>query len=595
VYSALAGALRRGKAQVREDLGADPYLLYILLLATLLCAFWIWHRLPNFATRDERWRVLDVAQPVGRFIEDPSLGSIREGVTYWRSYGGTFYVYGLVILPVLVFLITAGEGGVIVDLADYSITDLRGGWHGVPGWVWTAIVLPARLVNVAFAVGSVYLVYRIGTKVDGRATGRLAALLLSLTWGVLVLAHEAGEDVPALFFFLLAVYLAVQYVESGSRRTFYLGSLCGGLAAGFKLTAGVSALVLGVAHLQYARRSGESLQSAVLQPRFLGTGVAIGIGAILFSYPQMLVGAPVEIGERVSRGASAKGNPHGWLVAPSWWWLTRGFLNGLGLPLALASVAGVSGALGWIHERSRVGTFSRLALLVIGVILLVYSGWAYVRTHHLLLLFPLVILLVAIGAGRLSDRRPTVTRVLVAALVLSTATYAVVGDLGYAAQGRDRAAVWLTTHAGPNATVESYVRDPQDTAVPHHLDYDKPPVPGSMTDVTSRCPDYILLHPHRSLLYVAPDSHNDRADKYDDSEASAYVSALLDEEGYPYEVAGRFGREPSYLDGGTNRSTAVALLWAGIQPRTVQYGDPQDFGPHQYTVVLERSEPCEEA
>jgi predicted nucleic acid-binding protein len=45
--------------------------------------------------------------------------------------------------------------------------------------------------------------------------------------------------------------------------------------------------------------------------------------------------------------------------------------------------------------------------------------------------------------------------------------------------------------------------------------------------------------------------------------------------------------------GAVSHATATELLWAGIQPRTVQYGDPQDFGPHQYTVVLERSGSCE--
>lgn len=594
MYRALTDALHRGKAQVRDDLRADPYLLYILLLAAFLTTFWIWHRLPNVATRDERWRIIDVAQPVGFFIEDPRFESIRDGVTRWRSYGGTFYIYLLVLLPVFVFLYAAGEGGAIVDIAHYSLDSLRADWQRVPGWVWTATILPARLVNVALAVGSVYIVYRIGTEVRDRATGRLAALLTTLTWGLLVLAHEAGEGVPALFFFLLAVYLSLRYVESASRRTFYLGCLCGGLAAGYKFNAGVAALVLGAAHLTVARRAEKSWWRAFLQPRFLVTGMAIGAVAIAASYPQVLVGAPFELTDRIGRGVAAKDDIHSWLVQPSWWWIARGYLNGLGLPLAVASLGGLAAAAVWTGERSRVGVFARLSLLAIWVTLFVYSRWAYVRTHHLLVTFPLLVVLVAIGAERLRERRGTVAVVLVTVLLLTTGAYAVVGDLGYANQGRDQSAAWLAGHSEPEDTIEVYVRDPQEMGVPHDITINKPPVPEAMQAAPLRCPEFILLEQHRSLLYLAPANHSYRAGIFDDPDAREYVGNLLAGEVEPYEVAGRFGREPRYLRGEPRRDPLVRLLWAGVQPRTIQYGDPQDLGTYQYTVVLERTGPCAE-
>jgi hypothetical protein len=592
VIGALVDALRRGKAQLRSDLRADPYLSYILLGATLLASFWIWHRLPNFATRDERWRVLDPIQPVGHFLQDPSFDSIRDGVTYWRSYGGTFYLYGLVLLPVLAFLLLAGESSAVVEMATYSIDDLRDDWLAVPGWVWMAVVLPARLVNVLFAVGSVYVVYRIGTRVLDRATGRLGAVLTSLTWGLLVLAHEAGEDVPALFFFLLAVFLAIEYVESGARRTFFLGCLCGGLAAGFKLNAGTAALVLGAAHLTRARRADAPVWRAFLQPRLLLGGMAIGVVAILASYPQVLVGAPVEVSERVGRGIESKGEIHSWLTAPGWWWTLRGLLHGLGLPLALASVGGFVGALGWVHESSRVGDLARFSVVVFGTVLLVYSQWQYVRTHHLLVTFPLLVLLVAIGARRFADHRPRVARVLVAALVISTAAYAVAGDLGYAAQGRDHAARFLADDAAPDDTVEVYTRDPQDIGVPHGIDLSRPPVPEGMTNVTDRCPDYVVLGQHRALLYTAPESHSARSDVFDHGGAGETVDALLAGEVTGYEVAARFGRQPRYRTDRPPRPAWWELLRVGVQPRTIQYGDPQDLGVYQYTVVVERTGPC---
>jgi 4-amino-4-deoxy-L-arabinose transferase-like glycosyltransferase len=70
-------------------------------------------------------------------------------------------------------------------------------WLRTPAWIWTYSVLPVRLANVAMAVGSVYVSYRIGTTMRDRATGRLAAALLTVTWGFLILAHEGVSSAAA--------------------------------------------------------------------------------------------------------------------------------------------------------------------------------------------------------------------------------------------------------------------------------------------------------------------------------------------------------------------------------------------------------------
>jgi hypothetical protein len=209
----VAGSARHdAQRQVRADLRADPYLPYILLVSALLSGFWIWHRLPNFATRDERWRVVDPIEAFAALHSEVSYGALREGVTYWRSYGATFYQSGLLVVPALVLAVTVGQLDVFVPMGNHLDASRWTHWLRTPGWVWTASVLAVRVANVGFAVGSVYLVYRTGTHLRDRVTGRLAAILLAVTWGMLVLAHEAGEDVPALFGFLLSFY-------TRSRRT----------------------------------------------------------------------------------------------------------------------------------------------------------------------------------------------------------------------------------------------------------------------------------------------------------------------------------------------------------------------------------------
>ena len=88
--SSARSLLRTAREQVRADLRADPYLKYLLLFATFLSAFWFWHRIPNFATRDEMERILDALVPYARVLEAPSFDSIRSGVVWGRvPFGAT--------------------------------------------------------------------------------------------------------------------------------------------------------------------------------------------------------------------------------------------------------------------------------------------------------------------------------------------------------------------------------------------------------------------------------------------------------------------------------------------------------------------------
>jgi hypothetical protein len=604
---ALPGFLQQARRQIRSDLRADPYLRYILLAATLLTAFWVWHRAPNFATRDERWRIVDPTQPVGLFLEDPSVESLRRGITQWRSYGATFYLYGLVLVPVYVGAILLGEGQALTTAADHLPVSYWEHWRRTPAWFWTSSILLTRLTNVALAVGSVYVTYRIGATARDRATGRLSALLFTFTWGFLVLAHEAGEDVPSVFFFLLATYFALRYVETGSARTFYRGCLAGGVAAAMKLSGGMAAVLIGVAFLQRAVREAddEGWRGALVRPRLLGIGFVLGTGAILAGYPSVLIGVPQEFGGRVTRAVGSKSTPHGWLVRPGWWWITRSYLNGAGLPLAVGYLGGLLAALPAVRRRTPEAVTRTLALVGVVGFLAVMGGWAYVRVHHLLPTFPLLAVLLALALGDVRERLPRLGRAVVAVLLVTSAIYAGVGVLGYAAQPRDQATQWLADR-GENATVETYVGDPQEAGVPHGMSTNHvgnrtmaiggvrqtPSVPEWTLEMPRRCPEYIQLTYHRSLLFLAPDDHSKRSRVLWRSELTDYYESLLRGNEYPYEVAETFGRRPPFLDG-ERRDSPWSLLRVGLRPRTIQYGDPQDMGVNQYTIVLERTGTCD--
>lgn len=590
----LTGSLTRARRQVADDLRADPYLVYILLFATVLCGFWIWHRVPNFATRDERWRVVDMLEAVGFYIEDPSLSSLREGVTFWRSYGATFYLYGLALLPLLCYLVLTGELAQLTGLSKAWSVDHWTYWHILPSRVWTVAILSARLVNVALAVGCVYLVYRIGTMLRDRATGRLAALVLALTWGVVVLAHEAGEDIPALFFLLLTFAFALKYVQTGTSAQFLWGCLFGGIAIAFKLTAGIGVFLLAGAYVLRAHRPETTPTDALVRPLLLIAGAIVGCVTIYVGYPSAVTGGTEVFFNRVIRGTTAKSETHGWLRRPSWWWILRGYLNGLGLPLFVGSIGAVAAALGRLRERSLETAGVILSLLGIGTPLLVFSQWAYVRTHHLVLTFPFLAVLLAVALRRIGVRRPQVARATAIALLVTSAVYTGVGDLGYANQSRDQAEVWLDDRANASTTIETYTGDPQDTAIPYEMSVYRPTTPNSnewTLNMPERCPMYIQLNYQTAFMYLAPETHSVRAGELSNPQLQRYYRNLLAENIYPYEVAATFGREPWFVRENDHPTRAWEILRAGIYPRSIQYGDPQDFGHNQYTVILERTDP----
>lgn len=602
----LPTTLQRVRDQVRRDLTADPYLTYILLLSLLLTTFFIWHRIPNFATRDERWRVVDAMEIAGFLDTDYSFESLKNGAGFGKSFGPTLYLYGILSLPVFVVTLLTGETSVFADMLTAMGTDAFAQWQAVPAWIWWATVLPARLSNVLFAVASVYVVYRIGTRLRDRATGRLAAVLHALTWSVIVLAHEAGEDVPAMFCVLVVLYLAIEYVETGSWRQFLWGCAMGGLAIAFKPTAGIAAIILGTAYLLRLRRGTDD---PLVRPVLLVGGPLLAVVVIYVSFPSVVLNGPELMFARIARFTEEKSKSLGWLDRPTWWWFVRGSLHGLGWPLFFACIGGILAAIPRLREDSLETEGVVLALVGIGVVVAVYSRWAYFHAHHLFLTFPLGVLLAAIALRRMAVDRRRLARGLMAALVLTTAVYAGVGTLGYATQPHDQAVAWLDEHAGPNGTVETYSMDSQEAAVPHRMTIyrptnyvgdDGPPRDEWLQDIEQRCPDYIVLNYQRSMIWLAPDNHSQLSDGWTWTGDAEHVATLLnpdeppetDAGPYPYEVVNRYGREPFFMDDGEPIDPTWDLIRAGIYPRSIEYGDPQDLGVYQYVVILERNGEC---
>jgi len=572
---------------VVADLRADPYLPYVLVLAALLAGFWFWHRLPNFATRDEQARIFDPLVALGTYLADPSVESFREGVAWGRvPFGATFYLNAVALVPVVLAAVVLGQLDAFLafdtpprHLGYFYI------WQETPAWMWTVSLSIVRLVNVAFAVGCVYLTYRLGVQLRDRATGRLAALLLTFTFGFLTVAHEGGEDVPALFFTLLSLALLVSYVRTGEAAPFLLASAFGGVAIAFKLTAAPIVAVVAAAYLLRVHRAGPEWRSALVRPWLIVGGAVAGLAAIVLGFPTLLVGEADVVLHRIAGGSASRTEWSTGPDAPVWWWFLRQYLNAFGLPLFVGAVGGVVATLARLDDRGRDLHATTLLLVALAANVLLYVPWHDFRVHHLLPTFPLLVLLLATALVDLRGRSPGAARVLLAILLLSGGAYATAGVLSYADSPRDDAVAWFEAHADRDDTVEVYRVHVQDTAVPHWMDVNAAHLAAAGRE--DPCPEYVMLG-YRDLMYLVEGSY------YRNGEAqAAYVRALLEGE-YPYEVVAEFGpRPPNYVPQRPTPGSLVDLVRVGIVPWTDQYADEQELRENQYTVILERTGECD--
>ncbi len=584
----LGSQLRRSYRRVVRDYRADPYLRYILLGALLLSGFFFWHLIPNFATRDERDRIFDVLYWYGSVIETPTIESARAGVVWGRvPFGPTFYLYGLLFLPIVAIVVLTGNESILTAFASpdpYFIWHST--WSATPEWFWMVTIGIVRLSSVAFSVGIVYLGYRIGTTVRDRPTGRLAAIFLTLTLGILMLAHEGGEDIPALFFYLLSTYCAIWYVSTGDRDSFIAASVAGGLAIGFKLTTAPVVGVIGLAFfLRGVNRDGDVREIA--RPGLLLSGALLGCLTIVASYPDVFAVGPEPLVKRILHGASVGPSRDFGPTAERWWWYGRALFNGQGLVLSIASLSALV-ALPFSWRDRSFETLSS-AIVVAGAVgsLLLFADWHDFRMHHLVPAMALLAIVLAIALARLRSRAPAVGRVILAVLVLTSGVYATAGVLGYGSQPRGEAADWLAVNADENETVELYRHDWQEAGLALDTSVSSPNGRGTYgTDRTSGCPTYIQLG-YRDLYYLDSDTF-----RKDDPERSQYIRALLSNR-TQYRTVATFGERPPVAEiAPSNPNSVRDLIRVGLTPLVAQYGDEQEVGTEQYIVILKRQGSC---
>lgn len=573
---------------MRRDLRTDVKLRFILLLALLLYGGWFWWRAPNFATPDEYGRLLRPMKAIGGLLAEGTYSSFVSGATDGVPQGATFYLYGLTLIPVGAYVVVTGR---VEEFASFaSVTSRWDLWHAVPRWYWEASILSARAVNVAMAVATVYVVYRIGTQAWDRRAGRYSAISLVLMLAFIGSAHEIDEDTAMLLSLMVATYLALRYVQDGAPHYALLGAFTGGVSIALKLTAGAIVVILGMAVV--ARKEGGDVDALIGQIRSLGQDwrlissmAGTGMVTIYLGRPHVLFLGPSELLYRLT-WATSYSSTSKFIAPPPGYLQAHSFLSALGLPLATAFVVGV----GWLTYRTvRRRNESRLPIVLLpamALYILVFGQWGVVKPHHLLPMLVVGAVLIGRPLAQLSSEGSNrVARVAIALLVATSALYAGVGAMSFANDPRDQAADWVSANVDSNETHLVYENSVADIGITHgqpvtHYDYyEAEVVPDSTLNASAytewtvespdREPDYIQVTA-QSALYTDP-LRNDR-NQY--PARAAFFDQLIYGDHFGYEVAAEFGQRPP------REGYAERLIAAGITPQVEKR--------EQYVLILRR-------
>ena len=274
-------------------------------------------------------------------------------------------------------------------------------WLGVALQPQT-ILLVNRLWSVLFGTLTIAVAYLAARDLfaDTKA-GAWAA------WGVALLpihvwhSHFGTSDIGLVFWITTVFWLAVRAYKKPSLVRFVLGGLAVGLAVGVKFNGVLAAIILlAAAFFAWRENRIPGLGRAFLL--LAGAGSAALLGFFIVS-PYSLIHLKATVDAFFFESAHVKGGHYGFDLSPAGWpyfpyiyQLFAAFPFSFGLPLYLATAAGLAYFLyRWQWARAFLGL--SFVVLYLGIV----ASWKFVPSRYYLPALPILLILASTGASRL--------------------------------------------------------------------------------------------------------------------------------------------------------------------------------------------------
>ena len=161
-----------------------------------------------------------------------------------------------------------------------------------------------RLLAVAFAVGTIAVVYELGRLVYGRTVGIMAALVVAIVPYHVVVSRQALLDGPMTFFATCTLYLIARYVITERAGVLYAAAAAMGLTV---ITKESGILYLSAVYAFF------SLTAAVRLPIRRIVGALAILGLVILPFPMsLLLGGGTEKGKGYLVWQLFREPNHGW-------------------------------------------------------------------------------------------------------------------------------------------------------------------------------------------------------------------------------------------------------------------------------------------
>ena len=345
---------------------------------------------------DERFLTMVTAavewpQSIGEYFNS----SISPLSPYNRGYD--FFVYGT--LPL--FLVKWAS--LRVNMVDY--------WQ---------VHLVGRALSALFDLGTVLMIFFIGTRLYSRRVGLLASLLLSMTVLHIQSAHFFTVESFTVFFTSVALYAIILVAQRGQWYDYALAGTATGLALSCKISSYTLGIILALAVGLHIRREIQAGKRSGLEERLLGrllVGGLLGLLTIRIFLPYAFEGSSFLNFTPAARWLSNMKEIQGLMngsvdYPPSHQWTGRTpllfpgknmVLWGMGLPLGITTWCGWGLALWELMHRRKIKHLLPWAWVTITFL---YQGTQFVKNiRYLLPIYPFFVLLGAYFLFWVADRR----------------------------------------------------------------------------------------------------------------------------------------------------------------------------------------------
>jgi hypothetical protein len=299
---------------------------------------------------------------------------------YQNPAGYTYAVYALL-------RVMYGPLGFLFDLPWGSVTEQ---FNKDPTEIWIA----ARTLAAVFGIAGVAATYYAARRIWGVREGLVAAALMSFAFLPVAYSRVAVTDVGSLFGIALSLWWAMRAYVDGRLRWYLLAGASAGLALGFKYTAGLALLPLGIAAAARLRQDRGRAALRLAAAAAVAGLVFVVLNPYLFgSFDQWWedLRSQAEVAAEQDKPGQESGGFAYYLESLTW---------GLGW---LASFAALAGAVVEMRRDWRRG----LMLVAVPVVLFVYlSVQSRYFGRWLLPAYPALAMLAAVALVRAAELVP---------------------------------------------------------------------------------------------------------------------------------------------------------------------------------------------